>query len=221
MYENGFMVSLKYTTLQYFRYNELTEYLQETSLLDPRFKVSYLNDEDAVAVSGRVVIEAASKCVSIKSEPVEQSNKQEPHPAEPTLPGPSQIEKDDHVKTEVTTTCTSQSSSSDLASILDDVIIVKAVKGEKSLVDQVKEEIDKYMGIDLLDLNSDPLSWWKNNKWFFPHLAALAQKRLCVPATSVPSERVFSTAGDILSAQRAALSAENVDMLIFLKKNMP
>ena len=37
---------------------------------------------------------------------------------------------DDHVKTGVTTTSVSQSSG--LASILDDVIIVKAVKGGKS-----------------------------------------------------------------------------------------
>ncbi len=41
-----------------------------------------------------------------------------------------------------------------------------------------------------------------------------------IPVTSVPSERVFSTAGDILSAQRACLKAKHVDMIIFLKKNM-
>ena len=43
---------------------------------------------------------------------------------------------------------------------------------------------------------------------------------LCVPATSVPSERVFSTAWDIVTAQRASPSPDNVDALMFLKKNM-
>ena len=49
---------------------------------------------------------------------------------------------------------------------------------------------------------------------------SFGKKCLCLPATSVPSERVFSTAGDILSAQRASLDADKVDMLIFLKKNL-
>ncbi|KAG7278419.1 hypothetical protein CRUP_026970 [Coryphaenoides rupestris] len=35
-----------------------------------------------------------------------------------------------------------------------------------------------------------------------------------------PSERVFSTAGDIVTAKRSTLSPDNVDILIFLKKNL-
>ena len=33
-------------------------------------------------------------------------------------------------------------------------------------------------------------------------------------------KRVFSIAGDIVTAKRASLSPDNVDALIFLKKNM-
>ena len=47
-----------------------------------------------------------------------------------------------------------------------------------------------------------------------------AKKYLCVPATSVASERVFSSAGDIVSAQRSCLRSDHVDKLLFLKKNM-
>ncbi len=52
----------------------------------------------------------------------------------------------------------------------------------------------------------------------YPHNAKLAQRNLAVQGTSVPSERVFSTAGDIVTASRSRLLAENVDKLIFLQK---
>ncbi len=38
---------------------------------------------------------------------------------------------------------------------------------------------------------------------------------LCIPGTSVPAERVFSTAGDIVNAQRSVLRPYHVDQLIF------
>ena len=51
-------------------------------------------------------------------------------------------------------------------------------------------------------------------------MATLARIYLGVPATSVPSERVFSTAGDIVTAQRSRLAGDHIDQLIFLKKNL-
>ena len=36
----------------------------------------------------------------------------------------------------------------------------------------------------------------------------------------MPSERVFSTAGDIVTAERAKIDLEMVDSIIFLKKNV-
>ena len=64
----------------------------------------------------------------------------------------------------------------------------------------------------------NPLMWWKQNSFRFPRLSRMAKLYMSVPATSVPSERVFSTAGDILTASRATLSPQHVDQLIFLKK---
>ncbi|KAK9528502.1 hypothetical protein VZT92_012656 [Zoarces viviparus] len=66
----------------------------------------------------------------------------------------------------------------------------------------------------------DPLVWWKSNECKYPHIAMMARRYLAVPGTLVPSERVFSTAGDIVTAKRSTLSPENVDILIFLKKNL-
>ncbi len=47
----------------------------------------------------------------------------------------------------------------------------------------------------------------------------LSLKYLCIPATSCASERVFSKAGEILSAKRSNLKPKNVNNLIFLNYN--
>ena len=64
-----------------------------------------------------------------------------------------------------------------------------------------------------------PLEWWANAEHKYPLIAKFAKHMLAIPATSVPSERIFSTAGDVITASRASLKPKNVDMLIFLKKN--
>ncbi|KAL2092740.1 hypothetical protein ACEWY4_012538 [Coilia grayii] len=82
------------------------------------------------------------------------------------------------------------------------------------------DEIRKYREVASLSLGGKVLEWWKAHQSEFPLLANLAKTYLCIPATSVPSERVFSTAGDIVRSERSVLSSEHVDQLIFLKKNL-
>jgi len=65
------------------------------------------------------------------------------------------------------------------------------------------------------------ITWWKANQERYPLLAKLAKQLLCIPATSVPSERVFSVSGTITNAKQNCLKPENVDTLIFLTKNLP
>ena len=78
----------------------------------------------------------------------------------------------------------------------------------------------RYMEADLLEVKEDPLIWWKEHQYEYPLLSQLAKRYLCVPGTSVSSERVFSTAGDIITAQRSALLPEHVDQILFLNKNL-
>jgi hypothetical protein len=51
------------------------------------------------------------------------------------------------------------------------------------------------------------------------NVAKVARQILCIPATSTPSERVFSTAGNIVNVKRSMLKPEHLDELVFLAHN--
>ncbi|XP_041954210.1 E3 SUMO-protein ligase ZBED1-like [Alosa sapidissima] len=68
--------------------------------------------------------------------------------------------------------------------------------------------------------DSNPLSWWKERGPKYPHLAKLARSYLAICGTSVRAERVFSTAGNIVTKQRSSLEPENVNHLVFLANNL-
>lgn len=67
--------------------------------------------------------------------------------------------------------------------------------------------------------DTNPFQWWRDNKKIFPVLFELARKYLCIPATSVPSERLFSDAGNQICEERNRLKASTVTELLFLKRN--
>lgn len=83
----------------------------------------------------------------------------------------------------------------------------------------VRNEIHMYFSEQAIPKEENPLKWWKENEVRFPTLALLAKKYLSVPATSIPSERLFSVAGNIVTKKRASLTSEHVDILTFLHCN--
>jgi hypothetical protein len=74
--------------------------------------------------------------------------------------------------------------------------------------------------VDPLELRSrDALAWWKKN-WTLavsPAINHLARIIHCIPATSAPSERVFSSSGLLATATRAALHADKVEMCTIVR----
>jgi hypothetical protein len=65
----------------------------------------------------------------------------------------------------------------------------------------------------------NPLDWWRDNSMKYPNLATLALEYLAIPATSAPSERVFSRAGRLLTMKRASLAPDIAERMMFIKEN--
>ena len=82
-------------------------------------------------------------------------------------------------------------------------------------------ELDKYLDVNKVPIASkqtQPLIWWKEREKEFPALSKLAKKYLAIPATSVPSERLFSDAGNQVTSKRSSLSPKTISQILFLKK---
>ena len=73
--------------------------------------------------------------------------------------------------------------------------------------------------LHILNDGSAPLNFWVSKLGTWPELALYALEVLACPAASVLSERVFSTAGGVITDKRSRLSRANVDKLMFIKMN--
>ena len=81
-------------------------------------------------------------------------------------------------------------------------------------------EMRMYSEEELLNRETDPLAWWKSREECLKVSSKLAKKYLGIVATSVPSERLFSQAGQVIVDRRARIKPKNVNMVLFLNTYM-
>ena len=62
------------------------------------------------------------------------------------------------------------------------------------LCDRLMAKLNNYKFLKCEQITTDPLQFWKLKESVFPNVALQAQKLLSMPATSLPSDRVFSAA---------------------------
>uniref|UniRef100_A0A9J8BL29 BED-type domain-containing protein n=1 Tax=Cyprinus carpio carpio TaxID=630221 RepID=A0A9J8BL29_CYPCA len=174
------------------------KFMQESSALDPRFRtLEHLGSGEREDVFERIKFKASQMQQQVKNVNADQDVlPRSPHPAD--LDDSSMLPLKKHA----------------LEDLLGSSFSSNQVTGG------IQVEIDSNCKEALVSLSACPLKWWRDNAGRYPILYSLAKTYLCIPATSVPSERVFSTAGDIVNAQRSLLLPCNVDLLIFLKKNL-
>lgn len=95
----------------------------------------------------------------------------------------------------------------------DDESSVK--KSRSNLIEQVEEEVLLF-GKEASD---DSALIFKKTKTY-PRLSLLARRLLCVPATTAPIERIFSTSGFLMRPQRGRLTKATLAKLTYLKCNV-
>lgn len=113
--------------------------------------------------------------------------------------------------------------------ILNDFVAFPSTLGKKrklaEFLQEVGEqryhanEVDRYYLEAPMQLDEDPLTWWKSKQTQYPNLSQIARRYLCIPCTSVPCERLFSDAGNVITKKRASLDPETVEKLMFLYEN--
>ena len=81
--------------------------------------------------------------------------------------------------------------------------------------EQLQDELTRYLQLPQPEIKFDALQWWKSHQNQFPILAMLANNYLSMRATSSPSERVFSTSGNIVTSKCSCLKSDKVDKLVF------
>jgi hypothetical protein len=75
---------------------------------------------------------------------------------------------------------------------------------------ELDDEISNYSNMNIAsNEDSNPLDFWKMHSYQFPILSIICKKIFSIPCTSVPSERLFSKSGEIVSLKRNKQCYEN------------
>ncbi|KAM4014848.1 E3 SUMO-protein ligase ZBED1-like isoform 1-T2 [Anomaloglossus baeobatrachus] len=182
-----------------FKYSnpEVNQVLNLTCALDPRFRgLDFLSQPDRVETLHLLKLEASSLAKIITTEPICVTP--EPQNSRP----PSKKAKQD----------------SGIEFLLGDLCNVRNFS-VSTVNQQAEQEISSFQTSEASSLCQDPLQWWKMHHTQYPLLARAARKLLAIPATSVPTNWLFTDAGLAVYRKRSALTAEHVDMLVFLNGN--
>jgi len=68
----------------------------------------------------------------------------------------------------------------------------------------------------LFDNAEGLFKWWKEHAQMLLYLSRLARRYLTMSVTGAPVERLFSVAGQVVTAKRASLDLHTVTLLVFL-----
>ena len=106
---------------------------------------------------------------------------------------------------------------------VDDYNEEGTVRSSDDVATMISKELEQYAKIQYNKAQKKDMqgmSWWRERKNEYPFLFKAVKALLATPATSVPSERVFSEAGYIARARRSKILPFHLNRYLFIKKNM-
>ncbi|XP_033990013.1 zinc finger BED domain-containing protein 4-like [Trematomus bernacchii] len=177
---------------------EYNTVLSESTVLDPRFKRLAFNDNCAVDEALQRVTAAAARC-DLSSQPAQPPGGQEGEEgarAPEVEPQMSAVWR------------------------LFDARATEDIARRNPSADAMLE-VRSYLEEPLIPRTADPLSWWESKASVYPRLVKVMARRLCIVATSVPSERIFSKTGQIITERRNRINPSKLRHLVFLNANLP
>lgn len=165
--------------------------LSVATILDPRFKTIHLNNPNSSAKAIRLI---KNKITEIKNSS-DDTNSSSCH-------GSSDDDSDQH---------------DNLWSVHTELVTKKAAsKTSEQSEERIPTDLKHYLSQPTINLGEDILKYWDQNGSMYPHLKKIVHPYLSVVATSVPSERLFSKAGNIMTEKRNRLKGEKLQQLLFL-----
>jgi hypothetical protein len=78
-------------------------------------------------------------------------------------------------------------------------------------------ELTRYLKLPAMPRETNIYQYWKAKQYDFPIISRIAKDFLAIPATSAPSECVFSIGSDVVTKKRNRLTGNSVRMIMCLK----
>lgn len=78
----------------------------------------------------------------------------------------------------------------------------------------VTDELQEYFKCQRAGEDSEPIKWWQSRKTSGGRLHILALRYLSIPASSVPSEQMFSKAGTVVTKKRNRLNSKKIEQIL-------
>ena len=172
---------------------EYNSVFAESAILDPRFKKLAFNDNKAVDEAVQKLTSEVARC-GFNNEALLPSGRQE-------------MEEDvDEPQTPSIWRLFDERASGDTS--------------KRNPTADAIMEIRSYLEEPHIHRTADPLSWWESKASIYPRLTSIMRRKLCIVATFVPSERIFSKTGQIVTERRNRISSSKLRHLVFLNANL-
>lgn len=171
-----------------------------STVLDPRFKLKPLKNEDNIKIVKSTIITKIMNQMDVQQS---QDIKVPVHSSSGT--DPLQVDSECNLPT---LTLWSEFDSETSNSFVPKTSATKAA-----------EELEQYLADTLIKRSECPLKWWKEHRLIYPAIFRLFIQHFNIMVTSIPCERMFSKSGILINDRKTRLTTKKVSQMMFLNFN--